>query len=179
NVALPTISRKLSASTQDLQWVVDAYTLVFAALLLVGGNLGDRIGRYRALPGYGPSGRAGAVGAVGQRRPRVSWSLWGGLRLVPWQGGAWVCAGADQFRGPGRGGGRGRGPAEGAPAGDGDRSGRVGEDKAGRGGGGPGGGLVRRRGVAGRVGGGPGPGAGAGGGSGGAGGRGAAGGAGC
>ena len=34
NVALPTISRKLSASTQDLQWIVDAYTLVFAALLL-------------------------------------------------------------------------------------------------------------------------------------------------
>ena len=49
NVALPTISRKLSASTQDLQWVVDAYTLVFAALLLVGGNLGDRIGRRRIL----------------------------------------------------------------------------------------------------------------------------------
>jgi MFS transporter, DHA2 family, multidrug resistance protein len=49
NVALPTISRKLSASTQDLQWVVDAYTLVFAGLLLVGGNLGDRIGRRRVL----------------------------------------------------------------------------------------------------------------------------------
>jgi len=49
NVALPTFSRKLSASTQDLQWVVDAYTLVFAALLLVGGNLGDRIGRRRIL----------------------------------------------------------------------------------------------------------------------------------
>lgn len=49
NVALPTISRRLSASTQDLQWVVDAYTLVFAGLLLVGGNLGDRIGRRRML----------------------------------------------------------------------------------------------------------------------------------
>src|SRR5580693_2782645 len=47
NVALPTISRKLSASTQDLQWVVDAYTLVFAGLLLVGGNMGDRFGRRR------------------------------------------------------------------------------------------------------------------------------------
>src|ERR1019366_2360664 len=34
NVALPTISRQLSASTQDLQWIVDAYTLVFAGLLL-------------------------------------------------------------------------------------------------------------------------------------------------
>jgi EmrB/QacA subfamily drug resistance transporter len=49
NVALPTISRKLSASTQDLQWVVDAYSLVFAGLLLVGGNLGDRVGRRRTL----------------------------------------------------------------------------------------------------------------------------------
>jgi len=49
NVALPTISRRLSASTQDLQWVVDAYSLVFASLLLVGGNLGDRLGRRRIL----------------------------------------------------------------------------------------------------------------------------------
>jgi EmrB/QacA subfamily drug resistance transporter len=49
NVALPTMSRELSASTQGLQWIVDAYTLVFAALLLVGGNLGDRIGRRRVL----------------------------------------------------------------------------------------------------------------------------------
>jgi EmrB/QacA subfamily drug resistance transporter len=49
NVALPTISRKLSASTQDLQWVVDAYTLMFAGLLLVAGNMGDRFGRRRAL----------------------------------------------------------------------------------------------------------------------------------
>jgi EmrB/QacA subfamily drug resistance transporter len=49
NVALPTISRRLSASTQDLQWIVDAYTLVFAGALLVGGNLGDRLGRRRVL----------------------------------------------------------------------------------------------------------------------------------
>jgi EmrB/QacA subfamily drug resistance transporter len=49
NVALPTMSRKLSASTQDLQWIVDAYTLAFAGLLLVGGNLGDRLGRRRML----------------------------------------------------------------------------------------------------------------------------------
>jgi DHA2 family multidrug resistance protein-like MFS transporter len=49
NVALPTMSRELSASTQGLQWIVDAYTLVFAALLLAGRNLGDRIGRRRVL----------------------------------------------------------------------------------------------------------------------------------
>src|ERR1039457_6657312 len=48
NVALPTMSRQLSASTQGLQWIVDAYSLVFAGLLLVG-NLGDRLGRRRVL----------------------------------------------------------------------------------------------------------------------------------
>src|SRR4030088_1439354 len=47
NVALPTISRDLHASTSALQWVVDAYTLSFAGLLLLGGNLGDRLGRRR------------------------------------------------------------------------------------------------------------------------------------
>jgi EmrB/QacA subfamily drug resistance transporter len=49
NVALPTISRDLHASTQALQWIVDAYTLAFAGLLLVAGNLGDRLGRKRLL----------------------------------------------------------------------------------------------------------------------------------
>src|SRR3954451_11954541 len=49
NVALPTIGRELTASTSDLQWVVDGYTLAFAALLLLGGALGDRFGRRRVL----------------------------------------------------------------------------------------------------------------------------------
>jgi MFS transporter, DHA2 family, multidrug resistance protein len=49
NVALPTISRNLHASTSALQWIVDGYTLAFAGLLLVGGNLGDRLGRKRFL----------------------------------------------------------------------------------------------------------------------------------
>jgi MFS transporter, DHA2 family, multidrug resistance protein len=49
NVALPTISRDLDASTSALQWVVDGYTLSFAGLLLLGGNLGDRLGRRRVL----------------------------------------------------------------------------------------------------------------------------------
>jgi EmrB/QacA subfamily drug resistance transporter len=49
NVALPTIGRELDASTSDLQWVVDGYTLAFAALLLLGGHLGDRFGRLRVL----------------------------------------------------------------------------------------------------------------------------------
>jgi EmrB/QacA subfamily drug resistance transporter len=49
NVALPTLSRELDASTSELQWIVDAYTLVFAGLLLAGGSLGDRYGRKGAL----------------------------------------------------------------------------------------------------------------------------------
>jgi MFS family permease len=49
NVALPSISRQLHATTSDLQWIVDAYSLVFASLLLVGRSLGDRYGRKGAL----------------------------------------------------------------------------------------------------------------------------------
>jgi DHA2 family multidrug resistance protein-like MFS transporter len=49
NVALPTLSRELSAGTSGLQWIVDSYTLVFAGLLLAAGHLGDRFGRKRAL----------------------------------------------------------------------------------------------------------------------------------
>jgi EmrB/QacA subfamily drug resistance transporter len=49
NVALPTLSIELDASTRDLQWIVDAYTLVFAALVLAAGALGDRFGRKRML----------------------------------------------------------------------------------------------------------------------------------
>jgi EmrB/QacA subfamily drug resistance transporter len=49
NVALPTLSEELDASTRDLQWIVDGYTLVFAALVLAAGSLGDRFGRKRLL----------------------------------------------------------------------------------------------------------------------------------
>jgi EmrB/QacA subfamily drug resistance transporter len=49
NVALPTIVRELDASNSQLQWMVDAYTLVFAGLLLTAGSLGDRFGRRGAL----------------------------------------------------------------------------------------------------------------------------------
>jgi EmrB/QacA subfamily drug resistance transporter len=47
NVALPTLSRELSAGVSDLQWIVDGYVLAFASLLLTGGILGDRYGRKR------------------------------------------------------------------------------------------------------------------------------------
>lgn len=49
NVALPRLSTDLGASTTELQWIVDAYSLVFAGLLLAGGALGDRLGRKGAL----------------------------------------------------------------------------------------------------------------------------------
>ena len=49
NVALPSLSVELGASTRELQWIVDAYLLVFTGLLLAAGGLGDRYGRRRAL----------------------------------------------------------------------------------------------------------------------------------
>ena len=49
NGALPSIARDTGASQIRLSWVIDAYSLVFAAVLLVGGTLGDRFGRRRAL----------------------------------------------------------------------------------------------------------------------------------
>jgi EmrB/QacA subfamily drug resistance transporter len=45
NVALPDIVRSLHASSSELQWIVDAYAIVFAGLLLVAGSTGDRVGR--------------------------------------------------------------------------------------------------------------------------------------
>jgi len=47
NVALPVLQTNLNASVTDVQWVIEAYTLFLAALLLLGGSLGDRFGRKR------------------------------------------------------------------------------------------------------------------------------------
>jgi EmrB/QacA subfamily drug resistance transporter len=59
NVALPTIRRSLHASPTQLEWVVSAYMLAFAAALIVAGNLGDRFGRKRVfLFGVGLFGAA-------------------------------------------------------------------------------------------------------------------------
>jgi EmrB/QacA subfamily drug resistance transporter len=49
NVTLPTLVTELDASTRELQWIVDAYTLTFAALVLAAGSLGDRFGRRGTL----------------------------------------------------------------------------------------------------------------------------------
>ena len=47
NVALPTLVVRLKATTGQLQWIVDAYAMVFGGLMMVGGSLGDRYGRKR------------------------------------------------------------------------------------------------------------------------------------
>jgi EmrB/QacA subfamily drug resistance transporter len=51
NVALPTIQRELGAGVSGLQWIIDAYTLTFASLMLTGGALGDLYGRKRFFLG--------------------------------------------------------------------------------------------------------------------------------
>ena len=49
NLALPAIRRDLGSSLSGLQWVIDAYTLVLASLLMLGGSTGDRFGRRRTF----------------------------------------------------------------------------------------------------------------------------------
>src|SRR3989440_3382661 len=47
NVALPALQSRLNATAVDLQWVIEAYSLLLSAFLLVGGSLGDHYGRRR------------------------------------------------------------------------------------------------------------------------------------
>src|SRR5215208_5440159 len=65
NVALPTLVRELHASDSQLQWVVDAYNLLFAASVLAAGSLSDRCGRkgmlVDGLAVYGVAGFAGGL----------------------------------------------------------------------------------------------------------------------
>lgn len=49
NVSLPTLTREIAASSRDLLWIVDAFNLAFAALVLAAGSLSDRFGRKGAL----------------------------------------------------------------------------------------------------------------------------------
>src|SRR5689334_11126232 len=51
NVGLPAIGRGLGAGTSSLEWVVDAYTVVLASLLISAGALADRFGRRRCFQG--------------------------------------------------------------------------------------------------------------------------------
>jgi EmrB/QacA subfamily drug resistance transporter len=64
NTALPTLARVLHAGTSSLQWITDAYTLCFAALLIPAGALGDQFGRKRSLVGGLAAFALGSVAAA-------------------------------------------------------------------------------------------------------------------
>lgn len=65
NVALPFIGRDLDASVADLQWVIDAYNLALAGLLVLGGGLADRFGRRKVfLAGYALFGLGCLLAAI-------------------------------------------------------------------------------------------------------------------
>ena len=65
NVALPDLARETGATQTQITWIVDAYTVVFAGLLLFAGALGDRFGRRLLLvAGLGVFGLAAALGMV-------------------------------------------------------------------------------------------------------------------
>ena len=70
NIALPTAQHDLHFSNADRQWIVTAYSLAFGSLLLLGGRIGDMIGRKRALiiglVGFAAASAIG--GALGQLR---------------------------------------------------------------------------------------------------------------
>src|SRR5665213_1882309 len=75
NVALPTLVLRLKASTEELQWIVDSYAMVFGGVLLVCGSLADRFGRKRLfIIGLAIFG-SGSVGAAlsGSVDPLIAW----------------------------------------------------------------------------------------------------------
>jgi len=72
NVALPRLVGDLGASASQLQWVIDAYTIVFAGLLLTAASLGDRFGRRGALGAGLAISPAGRWPPPWRRRPPAS-----------------------------------------------------------------------------------------------------------
>ena len=101
NVALPTLVRDLHATTTELQWIVDAYVMVFAGLLLVAGSLADRIGRKRVFLAGLAAFAAGSTwaafsGSVGMLiAARASMGI-GGAMMMP----ATLAIITDMFRDP-------------------------------------------------------------------------------
>ena len=72
NTALPTMQRDLGASASELQWIVDAYAVVFAGLLLTAGAIGDRFGRRGALlAGLGVFGVGAFMGGLATNAGQV------------------------------------------------------------------------------------------------------------
>src|ERR1700756_1002465 len=86
NVALPDVARATHASQTQLAWVIDAYSLVFASLLLPAGAIGDRYGRRLALiAGLATFGGASAVAMTAHSAAELI-----GLRAVMGLGAALV-----------------------------------------------------------------------------------------
>jgi len=84
--ALPTMQRDLHASISGLEWTVNAYTLTFAVLLMLGAALGDRLGRRRVfLVGLGIFTAGSAMAAMS---PSIDWLI--GARALQGMGGAIV-----------------------------------------------------------------------------------------
>lgn len=96
SVALPTIGRDLHASSTGLEWIVDAYVVVYASLLLPGGALGDRLGRKGLfLFGVGLFGLGSAMAALA---PSVAVLLVG--RVIQGLGPALLVPGSLTISGP-------------------------------------------------------------------------------
>ena len=93
NVALPALQRGLGASLADVQWVVDSYMLVLAALLLIGGSLGDRYGR-RKMYAIGVAIFAAASACCGLA-PNVTALIW--ARSIQGLGAALLIQGASRY----------------------------------------------------------------------------------
>jgi EmrB/QacA subfamily drug resistance transporter len=81
NVAIPSIARDTHATQTQLSWIIDAYSLVFASLLLLGGSLGDRYGRRRTLVAGLVVFGAGSVAAMTASDPTWLIALRGCLGL--------------------------------------------------------------------------------------------------
>ena len=102
NVALPTLVKELGATTTQLQWIVDAYALVFAGLMLVAGSSADRFGRRRVFTsGLGVFGAASAwaaySGSVGMLIAARAGMGMGAAMMMP----ATLSIITDVFRDPG------------------------------------------------------------------------------
>ncbi len=88
NVALPTLVRDLNATSTDLQWITDAYIIVFAGLLLAAGSLADRVGRKKtflvglAIFAAGSAGAAFSGGVATLIAARAGMGV-GGALMIP------------------------------------------------------------------------------------------------
>jgi EmrB/QacA subfamily drug resistance transporter len=104
NVALPTLQRDLNADAASLQWVVEGYSLVLSAFILIGGALGDRFGRrLMFLLGVGLFAAASLLCALSQNMLELNTA-----RCLQGLGGAFATPGSlalisAAYDGPGRG----------------------------------------------------------------------------